>query len=258
MAFTPPPGLRPMWLEREQFFANTRFLDDQICGVLRVDDDRFHECTSVPVPGRTSGTQVGDILRAACMRGPLALPDLPASVPMRCELVSQRCSRTSHKPSFAQEVNKQKVTTLQCYGLHPCATVESLVHALNAEGLGGCYNYVIIPRRMEGDIAPLGFAFINFTSAEAAAFLAQQWEGERDRHECLPKVVRFKAASRQGYQSYVSEKALNKYQRIRKQSLWPLVMTEDGRSVVFGSPAAIAAAMEWGRQEPIVKVKPSC
>jgi len=118
--------------------------------------------------------------------------------------------------------------------------VEALLLALNEAGLGGLYNFVHIPRSFSG--GGLGYAFISCINAESAALLVDRWEGAHFDDSLFARRARFRGASKQGYAAYVTERSLRKYNRLRNRSLWPLVMTHDGTTAVFGSPSAISAA----------------
>jgi len=191
------------------------------------------------------GREVGDILRAACAA---AAGDIRTVTPpsWSAEPLLNSPRAIKKRLSLASSLKENGVTTLQCYGLHKAATVADLVQALKAERLSGCYNYVFIPHKIDGHGADgAGFAFINFTCAEAASLLVDLWDGTKGRHACFSGNVRCKVADKQGYQSYVTQKNLRRYERVRRTSLWPLVLTEEGNNVIFGSDEAIAAAVSW-------------
>lgn len=194
--------------------------------------DGIHDTHAKPV-------EIGDTLKAACAAAFEFVPtQLSLSAPADGNSLA---AGTSKGTSLGRWVVANGVTTLQCHGLDRNAALEDLVLALNAEGLAGCYNFVSTPRRLHGD--GLGYAFINFTSPESAALLVEKWQGVPCPHACLGRRVRFSSAEKQGYHKHVSTRGLRKFDRIRKTSLWPLVMSEDGRDVVFGSDEAIAAAL---------------
>mmetsp|Transcript_10494 Transcript_10494/g.18987 ORF Transcript_10494/g.18987 Transcript_10494/m.18987 type:complete len:249 (-) Transcript_10494:114-860(-) len=176
-----------------------------------------------------------------------SLGGAPELAPMRVDpstSLSDMRRPTNRAAALAQEVMADGLTTLQCHGLANESTVEQLVWALNAVGLGGCYNFVSIPRQVtESSLDCEGYAFINFTSSESAALVVQLWEGlPRGHLDLFAKQVRIKPAAKQGYHEHASDRKLRKYKRIRKRAVWPLVMTEDGTDAVFGTEEAIAAA----------------
>jgi len=146
---------------------------------------------------------------------------------------------------LARKVRSSDATTLQCYGVHPHASLKEFVLALNAVGLRGCYNFVHVPRRMDGARTDgLGYAFVNFTSSSCAAWLVERWEGERHANTRLfAGRIRLKLAQQQGYQKYTTARCFRLYARVHNETLRPLVLTEDGRRAVFGVPEAIAVAL---------------
>jgi len=195
------------------------------------DDDEMHDASAKPA-------EIGDTLKAACAA---AFELVPTRLTLTPPDGQDSGAATSKGASLGRWAIANSVTTLQCHGLDRNATLEELVLALNAEGLAGCYNFVSIPRRLHGE--GLGYAFINFTTPEGAAMLVEKWQGVPCPHACLGRRVRFSAAEKQGYHKHVSTKGIRKFDRIRNTALWPLVMSEDGRAVVFGSEEAIAATL---------------
>mmetsp|Transcript_5877 Transcript_5877/g.12894 ORF Transcript_5877/g.12894 Transcript_5877/m.12894 type:complete len:257 (-) Transcript_5877:99-869(-) len=145
------------------------------------------------------------------------------------------------RPVRLARVIENEITTLQCHGLDHFASLEALIMALNEVGLGGLYNFVHIPRSFSG--GGLGYAFISCINAESAALLVERWEGAHSDDSLFARRARFRGASRQGYAAYVTERSLRKYNRLRNRSLWPLVMTRDGATAVFGTPSAISAVL---------------
>mmetsp|Transcript_58869 Transcript_58869/g.108724 ORF Transcript_58869/g.108724 Transcript_58869/m.108724 type:complete len:253 (+) Transcript_58869:133-891(+) len=143
---------------------------------------------------------------------------------------------------LASEINVRQLTTLQCYGLSRSATLPDFVRALNEEGLCGQYNFASVPRSLNGEGE--GYAFVNFTSSQAAALLAAKWHGVPSGHACFEKRPFIRAATRQGYDAYVTTRRRRQYDRVHCQSLWPLIMTRDGSDVVFGTSEASNAAMQ--------------
>eukprot|EP00971_Amphidinium_carterae_P301419 5988967-Amphidinium_carterae.3 len=191
-------------------------------------------------------SEVGGPLRAACgTAAALSAAMLPKQV-RSLELCS---TASSPAASLATKLQAGSLTTVQCYGLDRNARVEDLVAALNAEGFGGDYNYVCIPRRLHlGKLDALGYAFINFTSSERAALIVTLWAGRQKQHACFPRRVRFKIAAQQGYHQNASERSLQRYEHIRKKCAWPLVMSEDGSNPIFGTEAAKAMSQSPNEQ----------
>mmetsp|Transcript_53333 Transcript_53333/g.98620 ORF Transcript_53333/g.98620 Transcript_53333/m.98620 type:complete len:222 (-) Transcript_53333:292-957(-) len=187
-----------------------------------------------------SEEQVDDPLSASSDVGEAAPEEeqgagLPAGT-METATISERAQL------LAQKVLLDESTTLQLHGLGRYAHVEDVVLMLNAEGLRGWYNYVSIPRQISGQA--LGYAFINLTSPECAAWLVLHLtEAWTLRYPCLARAARLTVAVKQGYHAYVTRRLLNKYSGLRSTLLWPLVMTEDGAHPHFGSEEAIAAAL---------------
>mmetsp|Transcript_66058 Transcript_66058/g.123215 ORF Transcript_66058/g.123215 Transcript_66058/m.123215 type:complete len:265 (-) Transcript_66058:110-904(-) len=196
----------------------------------------------------------GAELASAATAGPLVVP---TEVPLPSQPEEENSGEASAPPAMAitpvvspthqlsasrlaARVMAENLTTLQCHGLDRYAVLEHLVLLLNSNGMQGRYNFVSIPRNIAGE--GLGYAFINFTSPETAAMLLSLWEGSQCHPSVFVRCARFKIASKQGYHSYVSTKSISSFERLRNVYLWPLVMTEDGEEVVFGSSACVQAA----------------
>mmetsp|Transcript_54825 Transcript_54825/g.128243 ORF Transcript_54825/g.128243 Transcript_54825/m.128243 type:complete len:355 (-) Transcript_54825:108-1172(-) len=206
----------------------------------------FHAPVNIDQPPAAVGTSLGE--DAATVREPSHMPmplaagpthlaePLPERTHKGADHVERRAARL-----LARTFRANNLTTLQCFGLDEHAALANLVLALNAEGLRGHYNYVSIPRSMHG--VAEGYAFINFTSSESCAWLVERWGGLEGDAWWFPGRATFKPAMRQGYESYVTEKKLCTYGRIRNRAIWPLIMTPDASRVVLGSRAARFAAV---------------
>mmetsp|Transcript_22694 Transcript_22694/g.41755 ORF Transcript_22694/g.41755 Transcript_22694/m.41755 type:complete len:209 (+) Transcript_22694:105-731(+) len=172
------------------------------------------------------------------------------AIPAAKSQTAEEPSSTFNYSGFASMIAMKGITTLQAHGLPQWASVEGLVAALNLMGFQGCYNYIHVPRHMDGTV--LGYSFINFTSVKDAAMFAAAAEqvplqfcsddGELSRHYlCLLP------ATKQGYAACTTEKVMQQFQRIRNKKLWPFVASRDGSTILMATPQ-VAQAAQWARQ----------
>mmetsp|Transcript_12396 Transcript_12396/g.29163 ORF Transcript_12396/g.29163 Transcript_12396/m.29163 type:complete len:352 (+) Transcript_12396:72-1127(+) len=130
------------------------------------------------------------------------------------------------------------VVTLQMHGVHPWLGVDKLLEALHSCGLQGWYNFVHIPRKVDGSGS--GFAFINMRTVEAAAHLVESLDGwPLPARENGGQRVNFSAAWRQGYGACLQQ--VRKYKRVYNTVLHPFATTEDGKAMIMAPPEVVAA-----------------
>lgn len=145
--------------------------------------------------------------------------------------VLQTCNPESHTPKatldlgrvdieqVAPEEPEHEITTLMVQNLPRCMTQPGLLEQLNQSGFGGLYDFCFMPRNF-GATESQGFAFVNFTSALAAAAFKASWQSRQLQEDKTLNVV---SAKIQGLQANLNRWSGPRMKRIRNPDHKPFV-----------------------------------